>query len=103
MAFYAHFTAIFAYLNTVFAKVTFGTDNCAVLAEVATVAFVSISFHIARIASRADFFVLVTINAKQMVAAFTIAETFYTTKALFADSVFIIPTLSAIGASQVIF
>lgn len=51
MAFYAHFTAIFAKYNAIFAKVTFGTDNCAVLAEVATVAFVNISSHIARIAS----------------------------------------------------
>lgn len=102
MAFYAHFAAIFAKRNAIFAEVTLGTDNYAVFAEVAAVAFVSVGFDIARIAPRADFFFLVAVNAKQMVAALTITETFYTAKALFADCVFIIPALTAIGASHVI-
>ena len=102
VAFHAYFFAIFAHLNAIFTEVAFGADNCAVLAEVAAVAFVSVSSYIACIAPRADFFVLVTVNAKQMVAAFTIPETFYTTKALFADCVFINPALTAVGASRVI-
>ena len=102
VAFHAHFVAIFAKSNAIFAEVTIGTDNCTVLAEVAAIAFVNIRFDIAGIAPRADFVVLVTFNAKQMVAAFTSTETFYKTKALFADCVFIIPALSAVGASQVI-
>ena len=102
VAFHAYFFAIFADLNAIFTEVAFGADNYTCLAEVAVVAFVNIRIDVAGIAPRTDFFVLVAFNAKQMVAAFTIAETFYTTKALFADCVFINPALTAVGASRVI-
>ena len=102
VAFHAHFTAIFANCNTIFAEVTFRADKCTVLAEVAAVTAVNIRFDIASITVGTDIDIIVTFNAKQMVAAFTSTDTFYTAKAFFADGVFVIPALTAVGASQVI-
>lgn len=102
VTFYAHFAAIFAKRNAILAEVTLGTENCAGFADVATVALVSVGSDIARITVRTDLFVIVAVNTKQMVAAFAITETFYTAKTFFADSIFIIPALTAIGASYVI-
>lgn len=102
VTFYAHFFAIFAHLNAIFTEVAFGADKCTVLAEVAAVTAVNIRFDIASITVGTDIDIIVTFNAKQMVAALTTSDTFYTAKALFADGVFIIPALTAIRASHVI-